>query len=113
MGWAELHVHSTYSFLDGASDPAELVAEAVRLGIETLAVTDHDGLYAAPVFAVEARRAGIGTVFGAELTLDAALAPTGAADQDGEHLLVLARGAEGYRRLSKAIGDAHLAGAGK
>ncbi|MFI6849522.1 error-prone DNA polymerase [Kitasatospora sp. NPDC050467] len=112
-GWAELHVHTTYSFLDGASDPAELVAEAARLGIETLAVTDHDGLYAAAVFAAEARRTGIATVFGAELTLDADLAPTGTADQDGEHLLVLARGSEGYRRLSKVIGDAHLAGAGK
>ncbi|MGW6913349.1 error-prone DNA polymerase [Kitasatospora sp. NPDC054939] len=112
-GWAELHVHTSFSFLDGASDPAELVAEAARLGIEALAVTDHDGLYAAAVFAAEARRVGLTTVFGAELTLDADLAPTGVADQDGEHLLVLARGAEGYRRLARTIGDAHLAGAGK
>ncbi|MFB9369925.1 error-prone DNA polymerase [Kitasatospora albolonga] len=112
-GWAELHVHTTYSFLDGASDPAELVDEAARLGIEALAVTDHDGLYAAPAFAVEARRTGLATVFGAELTLDAALPPTGVADQDGEHLLVLARGVEGYRRLAKVIGDAHLAGGAK
>nr|BFD96318.1 error-prone DNA polymerase DnaE2 [Kitasatospora sp. Xyl93] len=111
--WAELHVHTTYSFLDGASDPAALVDEAARLGIETLAVTDHDGLYAAAVFAAEARRTGISTVFGAELTLDADLAPTGVPDQDGEHLLILARGAEGYRRLAKVIGDAHLAGGQK
>ncbi len=45
LPWAELHVHSAYSFLDGASEPAELVAEAVRLGVETLAITDHDGMY--------------------------------------------------------------------
>ncbi|MFJ9518474.1 error-prone DNA polymerase [Kitasatospora sp. NPDC101801] len=112
-GWAELHVHTSYSFLDGASDPAELVDEAARLGIGALAVTDHDGLYAAATFAAEARRTGLATVFGAELTLDAALAPTGVADQDGEHLLVLARGVEGYRRLAKVIGDAHLAGGAK
>ncbi|MEV7775954.1 error-prone DNA polymerase [Kitasatospora sp. NPDC086791] len=112
-GWAELHVHTSYSFLDGASDPADLVDEAARLGIETLAVTDHDGLYAAAVLAAEARRTGIRTVFGAELTLDATTAPTGIPKQDGEHLLVLARGAEGYRRLAKVIGDAHLAGAAK
>ncbi|RKE02899.1 error-prone DNA polymerase [Streptomyces sp. TLI_171] len=112
-GWAELHVHTSYSFLDGASDPADLVDEAVRLGIETLAVTDHDGLYAAAVLAGEARRAGLRTVFGAELTLGAELAPTGVPDQDGEHLLVLARGPEGYRRLAQVIGDAHLAGGSK
>ncbi|MEV0192238.1 error-prone DNA polymerase [Kitasatospora purpeofusca] len=113
VGWADLHVHSSYSFLDGASDVAALVDEAARLGTEAIAITDHDGLYAAAVLAVEARRAGVATVFGAELTLDATLAPTGVADQDGEHLLVLARGAEGYRRLAKVIGDAHLAGGAK
>ncbi|MFJ5068174.1 error-prone DNA polymerase [Kitasatospora sp. NPDC088556] len=112
-GWAELHVHSAFSFLDGASPVEDLVAEAARLGTHTLAVTDHDGLYGASVLATEARRAGIATVFGAELTLDADLAPTGVPDQDGEHLLVLARGPEGYRRLAKTIGDAHLAGQGK
>ncbi|MEV7021927.1 error-prone DNA polymerase [Kitasatospora sp. NPDC093558] len=112
-GWAELHVHSSFSFLDGASDPADLVAEAARLGTEALAITDHDGLYAAAVLAAEARRVGLATVFGAELTLNATTAPTGTADQDGEHLLVLARSPEGYRRLAKTIGDAHLAGEGK
>ncbi|MFC9326124.1 error-prone DNA polymerase [Kitasatospora sp. NPDC057015] len=113
IGWAELHVHSSFSFLDGASDPADLVAEAARLGIEALAITDHDGFYAAAVLAAEARRVGVATVFGAELTLDATTAPTGTPDQNGEHLLVLARNPEGYRRLAKAIGDAHLAGEGK
>src|SRR6202453_3386197 len=68
--WAELHVHSSYSFLDGASSPAELVAEAGRLGIGTLAITDHDGMYGVPQFAQAAEKAGIRTVFGAELSLE-------------------------------------------
>ena len=43
--YAELHCHSNFSFLDGASHPEELVEEAARLGLEALATTDHDGLY--------------------------------------------------------------------
>ena len=49
--WAELHCHSSYSFLDGASNPADLVAEAARRGLEALAITDHDGMYGVPQFA--------------------------------------------------------------
>ncbi len=73
--WAELHCHSSYSFLDGASSPAELVAEAARLGLEALAITDHNGMYGVPQFAQAAAKlteqTGIklGTVFGAELSL--------------------------------------------
>src|SRR3954449_8277171 len=43
--YAELHCHTNFSFLDGASHPEELVEEAARLGLEALAVTDHDGMY--------------------------------------------------------------------
>ena len=49
--WAEFHCHSSFSFLDGASTPDELVAKAARLGLETLAITDHDGMYGVPQFA--------------------------------------------------------------
>ena len=49
--WAELHCHSSYSFLDGASSPAELVAEAARQGVQALALTDHDGMYGVAQFA--------------------------------------------------------------
>ena len=73
--WAELHCHSSFSFLDGAATPGELVAEAARLGLETLAITDHDGMYGVPQFAQAAaglRDQGtrLRTVFGAELSLD-------------------------------------------
>ncbi|MEE2057421.1 error-prone DNA polymerase [Rhodococcus artemisiae] len=99
--YAELHSHSAYSFLDGASTPEELVEEAVRLGLDALALTDHDGLYGVVRFAEAARELDMRTVFGAELSLDDA------------HLLVLARGGEGYRRLSRQIAAAHLAGGEK
>src|SRR5215468_11040954 len=73
--WAELHCHSSYSFLDGASSPAELVAEAARRGLEALAITDHDGMYGVPQFAQAAAKLAeqtgieLGTVFGAELSV--------------------------------------------
>ena len=69
--YAELHAHSNFSFLDGASSPAELVDEAVRLGLEALALTDHNGFYGVVRFAEAAAEAGLPTVFGTELTLDA------------------------------------------
>ncbi|MCO6005176.1 error-prone DNA polymerase [Actinoallomurus purpureus] len=112
-GWAELHCHSSYSFLDGASSPAELVEEAVRLGVEALAITDHDGMYGAVRLKEAAKGTGVGTIFGAELSLDLPAAAPGEPDPGGRHLLVLARDVEGYARLSAAISRAQLAGGEK
>jgi error-prone DNA polymerase len=116
--WAELHCHSSFSFLDGASTPDELVAEAARLGLETLALTDHDGMYGVPQFAQAAARLGehgarLGTVFGAELSLGLPSGQGGVPDPEGRHLLVLARDPEGYRRLCAVISAAQLAGGEK
>ncbi|WP_433713609.1 error-prone DNA polymerase [Nocardia sp. CA-084685] len=121
--YAELHAHSAYSFLDGASQPEELVEEAVRLGLEAIALTDHDGFYGTVRFFEAAREWGMPTVYGAELSLGTAedvprlghlgapdSAPrTGSPDPAGPHLLVLARGQEGYRRLSSQIAAAQMA----
>ncbi|MEW6155059.1 MAG: PHP domain-containing protein, partial [Actinomycetota bacterium] len=68
--YAELHCHSAFSFLDGASLPEELAEEAARLGLDALALTDHDGFYGVVRFAEAASALGLPTVFGAELTLD-------------------------------------------
>ena len=100
--YAELHAHTAYSFLDGASSPEAMAEQAVALGLTALAVTDHDGLHGVVRFAEAAAELGLATVFGAELGLPG-----------GEHLLVLARGQEGYRRLSRAIARAHLRGGAK
>lgn len=110
--YAELHTHSAYSFLDGASTPEELVEEAVRLDLRAIALTDHDGLYGVVRFAEAARELDISTVFGAELSLGGG-DRTEDPDPPGPHLLVLARGPEGYRRLSRELAKAHLAGGEK
>ncbi|MDY6998371.1 MAG: error-prone DNA polymerase [Actinomycetota bacterium] len=110
--YAELHAHSAYSFLDGASTPEELVEEAARLDLRAIALTDHDGLYGVVRFAEAARELDMATVFGAELSLCGG-SRTDEPDPAGPHLLVLARGPEGYRRLSRQLAQAHLAGGEK
>jgi error-prone DNA polymerase len=108
--YAELHSHSCFSFLDGSSHPEELVEEAARLGLEALALTDHDGFYGVVRFAEAAREVGLPTVFGAELTLDKADPRPGQADPDGSHLVVLARDPTGYAALARVISEGQLAG---
>src|SRR3954471_14292173 len=85
--YAELHCHSNFSFLDGASHPEELAEEAARLGLEALAITDHDGFYGVVRFAEAAAAIGLPTVFGAQLSLGALDPPNGVADPPGEHLV--------------------------
>ena len=111
--YAELHVHSSFSFLDGASSPEELLEEAARLGLSGLALTDHDGFYGVVRLAEAAEPYGLTTVFGAELSLGLTGPQQGVADPGGTHLLVLARGQAGYHRLAAAITEAQLAGGEK
>jgi error-prone DNA polymerase len=111
--YAELHAHSGFSFLDGSSDPEELVAVADRLGLAALALTDHHGFYGVVRFAEAARVCGLPTVFGTEVTLAPAGLRTGEPDPSGAHLVVLARDPEGYARLSTVLAEAHLEGGEK
>lgn len=123
VGFAELHAHSSFSFLDGASSPEELVEEAVRLGLSALTLTDHDGMYGIVRFAEAAEALGLPTAFGAELSLDVALPATkaermiaarvGVPDPPGTHLLALARDPDGYASLCRVISKAQLRGGAK
>jgi len=111
--YAELHCHTNFSFLDGASHPEELAEEAARLGLTGLAVTDHDGFYGVVRFSEAARELGLPTIFGAELSLDLTRPQNGEADPEGRHLLALAHGPEGYARLARTISRGQLDGAEK
>ncbi|WP_345628953.1 PHP domain-containing protein, partial [Rugosimonospora acidiphila] len=110
VDYAELHCHTNFSFSDGASHPHELVQEATRLGLTGLAITDHDGFYGVVQFSGAAREHELPTIFGAELSLGLPGPQNGEPDPVGRHLLVLARGPEGYARLSRTIALAQLAG---
>jgi len=122
--YAELHTHSHFSFLDGASSPEELVLEAERLGLEALALTDHGGFYGVVRFAEAAREIGLPTVFGAELTVDAWKpeenstldvnprdpSRVGTTDPPGKRLVVLARHPDGYASLAALLSRSQMAG---
>ena len=97
MSYVELHCHSNFSLLDGASHPEELVARAKKLGMAALALTDHDGLYGAVQFFSAANKVGIKPIIGAEITLEG-----------GYHLTVLAKNIQGYSNLCRLITKAQL-----
>jgi error-prone DNA polymerase len=96
-GYVELHCHSNYSMLDGASHPEDLIARAKELGMEALAITDHDGLYGAVRFWQAATREGIHPIIGSEVTLEG-----------GYHLTLLAKDRTGYANLCRLISASHL-----
>src|SRR6266702_2061431 len=95
--YIELHCHSAFSFLDGASLPEQLALTASQLGYPTLALTDHNGLYGAMAFAQGTQKLGLQAITGAELTL-----------LDGAHVTLLAETPEGYANLCRLITEAHL-----
>jgi error-prone DNA polymerase len=111
--YAELHAHSNFSFLDGASQIEELVLRARELGYEALALTDHDGLHGAMEFAQCAKAWGLRPITGAEITL--APHPShprkekeGGGREEGYHLTLLCETQRGYANLCRLLTHAHL-----
>ena len=92
----DLHCHSCFSFLDGASHPGELVERAAELGYTALALTDHNGVYGSMEFAQAAHEAGLQPITGAEVTLE-----------DEAHLTLLAETPQGYANLCRLLSLAH------
>jgi error-prone DNA polymerase len=94
--YVELHAHSAYSFLDGASLPEELAARAAELGYDALALTDHDGVYGSLEFAHAAKHFGVRPITGAEVSLEG-----------GRHVMLLCETQSGYANLCRILTDAH------
>src|SRR3954462_930654 len=94
--YVELHAHSAYSFLDGASLPEELAARAAELGYEALALTDHDGVYGSLEFAHAAKHFGVRPITGAEITLGG-----------DAHVTLLCETQVGYSNLCRILTHAH------
>src|SRR3954471_14614446 len=94
--YIELHAHSSYSFLDGASLPEELAIRAAELGYPALALTDHDGVYGSLEFAHAAKHFGVRPITGAEVTL-----------ADRSHVTLLVETQQGYANLCRLLTAAH------
>jgi error-prone DNA polymerase len=93
--YAELHCHSNFSFLDGASHPAELAMRAAELGLPALALTDTGGVYGAVRFLDACEKAGVRPIIGACLEVD------------GRELVLLACSLRGYSNLCRLLSVAH------
>ena len=96
MSYVELHCHSAFSFLDGASLPDELVPTALELGYEAIALTDHNSVSGSMELAVSARALGLRAIHGAEIDID-----------DGRHLTLLVIDARGWSNLCRILTRAH------
>jgi error-prone DNA polymerase len=132
VAYVELHAHSAYSFLDGASSPEELAAAAAELGYPAMALTDHDGIWGSMEFAQACRGLGLRAITGAELTVAVernrpagpvpvatpqglrcrqVLAPggpsTGPPAGETFHLTLLVENVVGYRNLCRLLTEAH------
>jgi len=94
--YVELHAHSAFSFLDGASAPTELAAAAAANGYPAFALTDHDGVWGSMEFAHACKGFGVRPITGAELTL-----------QGGRHITLLVEDESGYRNLCRLLTAAH------
>ncbi len=113
--YVELHAHSAFSFLDGASTPTELAAGAAWHGYPAFALTDHDGVWGSMEFAQACRGFGLRPITGAELTVsDSARSrfePDGGSNLDrglsGAHLTLLVEDTRGYRNLCRLLTEAH------
>jgi error-prone DNA polymerase len=108
--YVELHAHSAYSFLDGASHPEELAARAAELGYGALALTDHDGVYGSLEFAHAAKAFGVRPITGAEITISGARLQSGTGVQylaGGAHVTLLVETPRGYSNLCRILTEAH------
>ena len=111
IDYVELHCHSAFSLLDGASTPEALVKRAHALGYRALAITDHNELGGVVRFAGACEFNRMGGIIGSELTVEV---PANVRDMENTehttrtHLTVLAETLQGYHNLSQLITHARM-----
>ncbi|MGE5236714.1 MAG: PHP domain-containing protein, partial [Acidobacteriota bacterium] len=97
--YCELHAHTAFSFLEGASEPEAVAERAAHLGLPAVAVTDRGGVYGIPRFHKAARDAGVAAIVGAEAMLE-----------DGSRLPLLVESPRGWSNLCRLLTTGALHG---
>ncbi len=111
-GFAQLHVHTQYSILDGASKISQLVDKAKSLGMHALAITDHGNMFGVKEFHNIASKKGIKPIIGCEIYVAkrSIAEVSGKEDRSGDHLILLAKNLTGYKNLTKLVSTAWIKG---
>ncbi len=109
--FTHLHLHTQYSFLDGAIKIKELMKKIKEKGMNAVAITDHGNLHGAVEFYEAAKKNDIKPIIGCELYLNPS-GPYTEKRQDSErnHILLIAKNMEGYKNLIYLVSKAHLEG---
>jgi DNA polymerase-3 subunit alpha len=110
--FVHLHNHSEYSLLDGLSRIDPLVEHAKKLGMTSLAITDHGNMYGTIKFYKKCLAEGIKPIIGCEIYVAKRSLHDKEAgvDKDYNHLILLAKDLTGYKNLIKIITTSHLEG---
>ncbi|MBI1984776.1 MAG: PHP domain-containing protein, partial [Candidatus Wildermuthbacteria bacterium] len=112
MKFTHLHIHSQYSLLDGLPKIHQLIDHVKKLGMDSVALTDHGNMYGAIEFYKQAKAKGIKPILGAEvyLAFENMADKRPGIDDTIYHLILLVKNIEGYRNLVKLLTEAHLNG---
>ena len=110
--FVHLHLHTEYSLLDGACRIEELLDQAAKLGMPSLAVTEHGNMFSAVVFHDQARKRGVTPILGCEVYVapGSRLTKSGTPGETANHLVLLAETKEGYHNLIKLVSAGYTEG---
>ena len=110
--FVHLHNHTEYSLLDGLSKVEKMAKQAKNLGMDSLAITDHGGMYGVIKFYSVCKEIGIKPIIGCEIyiTKRSLRDKEAGIDKNYNHLILLAKNNEGYKNLIKIVSTSWLEG---
>ncbi|HXC51692.1 MAG TPA: DNA polymerase III subunit alpha, partial [Candidatus Limnocylindrales bacterium] len=116
-GFAHLHLHTQYSLLDGANKISRLMPKLKKMGLKSVAMTDHGNMFGAVDFYKAARKEDLKPIIGCEVYVAprsrlerAAVAAADYERAGNNHLILLAMNAKGYANLSRLVSQSYKDG---